>query len=328
MERSADIETIRTRLLSGSAWAFAARIATVLLTLAINAMVVRMLDPAAVGAYFLTVSLVAFFSSFAQLGLTSAVVRLVAESIATGKLARVGLTIRIVLRLGCGSGLVLAAVVAAGLGQWLAFRVFQSPLLGGISGLLALWIFVRTMQGLFVEIFRGFHDIRLASLFGEFLTSILCAIAFGVLWAARGQADLTQIVFLSVAAGATSTVLAALILRRRVVGTHDDRSISVAGILRIAWPLWVTNLVFFVVRQSDILIVGALLSQTDVALYGAASRMIKLTSLALVIVNAVLPPIIAELYVTGETRRLERITRTVATLACIPAVVVLAAFLI
>ena len=91
-------------------------------------------------------------------------------------------------------------------------------------------------------------------------------------------------------------------------------------------PLLVSSLTAFVLVQSDLWIIAAFGSQSEVALYGAASRLMTLVTMPLMVVNAVLPPVIAELYARGEKERLERDGRPVTTLVSIPAVLTLALF--
>jgi O-antigen/teichoic acid export membrane protein len=69
-------------------------------------------------------------------------------------------------------------------------------------------------------------------------------------------------------------------------------------------------------------------SGTDVAVYGAASKLVTFVVMPLLIVNLVLPPIVAEMYAQGQTGRLERTLRTFSTLAGVPSLMVLAVFML
>jgi O-antigen/teichoic acid export membrane protein len=91
--------------------------------------------------------------------------------------------------------------------------------------------------------------------------------------------------------------------------------------------MWVTNMTLFVGLQTDFWIVGAFRPQEEVAIYGAAVKLVLMVALPLQIVSAVVPPLITELYVQGRRRELERALRATATLAGIPACLVLAVFM-
>jgi O-antigen/teichoic acid export membrane protein len=66
----------------------------------------------------------------------------------------------------------------------------------------------------------------------------------------------------------------------------------------------------------------------EVAVYGAASRLGTFVAMPLLIVNLVLPPIVAEMYAQGQRGRLERTLRTFSTLAGVPSLLVIMVFML
>jgi len=204
---SAPISPLKRRLLSGGAWAFAGKIITVISSLVVNFLLARLLTPEEMGAYFLTFSLVSVAAMIAQLGLSQTVVRLVAESIGTGQPGRAAAAIRIVFRFGAIGSLLMAGFLALGIGAWIARTVFDSTIMAGVILLASLWVMVMTCQNLLAESFRGFHDIRLATIFGGLVTSVLSALLFGVLWVWQGRASLSQVIVLALVAGGTSALV-------------------------------------------------------------------------------------------------------------------------
>jgi O-antigen/teichoic acid export membrane protein len=195
-------------------------------------------------------------------------------------------------------------------------------------GLAALWVVALALQGLLSETFRGWHDIRSATLFGGLITGLLSAIVFSAIWVVRGHSDLSEVLAVSIVAGASSSVAAGILLKQKIMPLKGTDRIRPREVLEIAWPLLLTNVVYFGLNQGDLLILGAFRSSEEVALYGAAVQVVTLVSFPLIIVNAVVPPLIAELYARGEKSRLERTLRTTATAAGIPALVVAAALIL
>ncbi|MEH6467299.1 MAG: hypothetical protein V7722_06675, partial [Porticoccus sp.] len=61
----------------------------------------------------------------------------------------------------------------------------------------------------------------------------------------------------------------------------------------------------------------------QVALYGAAAKLVLLTGIAMSVANGVLPPYISEFRGRGDIQGLQALLRRVATLASIPAIVLL-----
>jgi O-antigen/teichoic acid export membrane protein len=84
-------------------------------------------------------------------------------------------------------------------------------------------------------------------------------------------------------------------------------------------PLLIVTLVMMVRTSGDIWILGASLPQSELALYGAANRLVSMVTMSMVIVTAVAPPLIAEMYFQGRRETLERALRGLATVTGIPA---------
>jgi O-antigen/teichoic acid export membrane protein len=318
------LESIKERLVSGGAWAFLGKICTSLSGLAVNALLARLLSLEAMGAYFLTLSLVIISAVVAQLGMNYAVVRLVAESLGSGRPARAAKSIRLSFRYVFLGAFLAAFILATGMGAWLVEYLFDSTLMVGVMGLAALWVVVLAFQHLSGEIFRGFNDIRLASIFGGLLTSVLSAMLFAALWILQGNSDLKQVITLSITAGVTSTLIAFLLIRNKHNKIRGKSELQDKEVLSIAWPLWLTNMMLFVLIQVDLWIIGVFQPQEAVAVYGAATRFVTIVSMPLLIVDAVVPPFIAEMHAKRKKKDLEHSLRITATVAGIPSFFIVA----
>src|SRR5918998_461263 len=159
-------QLLKRRLLSGSAWAFLGKMLVALTGLISSALLARLLTPQALGTYFLAYSILNVGTTLGALGLTRTVVRLVAEGMGLNLFGRVRRVISVVLGVGTLSALGVGLAYLL-LGDDLAKAVFNAPALAAITGLVAGWLIVSTLQGLLSETFRGFHDIRLASILGS-----------------------------------------------------------------------------------------------------------------------------------------------------------------
>jgi len=221
-------------------------------------------------------------------------------------------------------------------GDDLARIVFRAPALAAITGLVAGWIVVGTLQGVLGETFRGFHDVRLATILGGQTTgaatglatvALLTASLF-LLWVAEGQATVATVVLLAICSGAVNALVAGWLLHRKVTnlppptpdedGGPDPKKV-LGEVLSISLPLLVVTLVMMVRTNGDVWILGASLPQDQLALYGAANRLVSMVTMPMVIITAVAPPLIAEMYSQGRREDLERALRSMATLTGIPA---------
>jgi len=209
---------------------------------------------------------------------------------------------------------------------------------------MAGWIAIAVVQEITAETFRGFHDIRLATLLGGLATGgksggvIMRVLLLGILallWVRSPETSLATVVLVSIGSGSVSVVLSLWLLYGKVSslgsseGAQDEEEpVSAKEVLDDAIPFLVIALTSFVLLSADIWILGALGSGTDVAVYGSASKLVTFVAMPLLIVNLVLPPIVSEVYAQGRTGRLERTLRTFSTLAGVPSLLVLMVFML
>jgi O-antigen/teichoic acid export membrane protein len=161
--------SLKHLLMSGSTWAFGGRVITTSVGLAVNVVLARLLSPRDLGAYFLAFSVASFGALLGSLGLNWAAAHFVAESIGLYQFERARRVVRILFATGTlgASGV---AVLCAALGHTVVEDLYHSPALAAVTGLVAVWMLALVMQTLLAETFRGFHSVRLATLFNRLTT--------------------------------------------------------------------------------------------------------------------------------------------------------------
>jgi O-antigen/teichoic acid export membrane protein len=137
---------------------------------------------------------------------------------------------------------------------------------------------------------------------------------------------LNDVIWIAAGAGLISLLLALRILRGKLLRLERGGALRGDELWPIAVPLWINGVLTQLLTQADIWILTAVVGNEQIAIYGAAAFMVAFVSQPLILVNLVVPPYIADLYARGEPRRLERILRQTATLAGLPALVLLLAF--
>lgn len=311
---------IANRIARGSAWTISTRIAGMIGGFAASALAAHLLSGPDFGAYVLATTVVTTAAIIAHFGLPRTVVRLVADALARDERGRARGAIHTVARLNVVGGLAVGAILAFGGGQYLAHHLFhRSRGLATVMVFVGVWAAAEGIRLTFSETFRGFHDIRRASLLGDPMRSVLMALGFVVLKVTVDSTSLRTAVIVSLAASLATCVLAGGALWPRVRALHArTRRVAPALVLAIAIPLTLSDLTGMIVAQGDVWVVGAFRSSTDVGLYGAASRLVIMMSLPLFVMNGVVSPMIAELWAQGRTRALETMLRGATTLATIP----------
>src|SRR5215208_3059021 len=312
-----------------------------------NVLLANMLSKQEAGAYIVALSIVSLGAVVGSLGLPKTVVGLVAENMGVDRPERARRVIRTVLGIGVFGtlGISLTYLLVGDLVGGYLFPKFygDSALLVGVTGLMAGWIAIAVVQEITAETFRGFHDIRLATLLGGLATAgksgglIMRVLLLGVLvllWVRSEQTSLATVMLVCIGSGSVSVVLSLWLLYGKVSslgsseGAQDEEPVSAKEVLDDAIPFLAIALTSFVLLSADVWILGALGSLKEVGIYGAASRLVTFVAMPLLIVNLVLPPIVAEMYAQGQTGRLERTLRTFSTLAGIPSLLVLLVFML
>jgi O-antigen/teichoic acid export membrane protein len=82
--------------------------------------------------------------------------------------------------------------------------------------------------------------------------------------------------------------------------------------LRVSLPLLLIDGMLVVLKQTDIIMLGAIRGPDEAGIYSAASRISNLVVFALAAINAILAPMISELYITGKIKELQRIVTLAA----------------
>jgi len=306
--------SIGRRFISGASWVFVGKLISAAATLACNALLARLLSPEEMGFYFLVFSLVSFFAIWGQWGLNRGLVKLVAAEIAVDRsdLARSGILTAFIIVSLISSLIVLFFI--SPLGEWLVVKISGSDVLVPLVWLLALWIMIKAFQGIVSESFRGFHDIRLATIFGGLTTAVVSLALYTYVWVVQGQATLSQVLQLVIVAAGFSLLLGLFILIRKLDKCDRGEKKPISKIAKFGFPLFVTSVVIFGVREVHIWVLAMYQPEQEVALYGAALHLVTLLAMPLIIVNSVLPPIVAELYSQKEMKKLESVLQKTATL--------------
>lgn len=312
---------LQRRIISGGFWAAFVKAMSMPLNVAVVALLARLLTPEDMGVYFLAFSLVTTASSLGMLGMGDTMVRIVASSMASGDT----FTARKVIQLSFSWGLVGSLIAAA----FLTLFGSNFGLPPNVALYVALWGVSQTGLNLVAEALRSFSDIRSATVFQNrsfsngVITLVLLFLSFS-----RVEIDLKIILTLIVIVGFGAVLFGGLLIWKKVYKEtsliQDASKISPRiNIFSQALPVLGVTSMNLIRAQIGIWIVAALLSNEEIALYGSANRLVYLISVPLsTVVNALLPPIIAELYATNQIVKLERTVRSLSTLATIVALLV------
>lgn len=304
----------------GGAWAVAGKIATGLVHLAAIALIARLLSPEAAAVFFLAQSVVALGAMVGRLGLELTAVRLVSQALGRGDEAAARGAATAVLGVGAAGALAAGATLTLGGAAWVGRTLLAAPQLAEVAPAIGVWTLGTAMQWLISDVFRGFHAIRESMIWGGLASTALVVLGLSVLSQTQSPTLASVVWIWAAAVGLIATSAGALLAGRlQRLPASESPSPGPGSLLGEASPLLLSNVMGFVLLQADLWIVSAFSPPGDVATYAAASRLVGLVGLPLLVANQVVAPLIGDLHARGETARLERLLRGVAGAVALPA---------
>jgi O-antigen/teichoic acid export membrane protein len=326
---------LKQSMIDGGLWSFGGRIAAVAGAFLLNLALARSLTPADYGVYFVVMTTMVILATVGTAGMDLVVVRFAATCNAAGDRAGVRSVVARCLVIVLGMTALVCALFYL-LIPWFFGQVVKMPVAIALSGTMLLWLLVSTLQRQLAETFRGLNDIRCATLFGGFrnngiLISLLTCIGAVLLWAS-GTMTLAHAFAMTVCASLLVVVIAAWTLMRRMrAGTVPPAAAAALPwptLFHEGWPLCLVVLISVLRSQSGAWFAAAYDVAEQVALFAIAQRFVQLLTAPLTVVNALLPPLVADLYARGQTKRLERIVQAIGGLASLPCLAILAVILL
>jgi O-antigen/teichoic acid export membrane protein len=300
-------QRLSPRVLSGLSWSIAGRFVALPAGAAANVLIARILQPTDVGAYFVIFNLVSIVALISMLGLNQAVVRGVSEAMTRGRPSAAGAVVKTSLQFTAIASVALGLLYLLA-GHAIGLHVFGSPSIAAVTVWIALFIPLTAFRLLVPEAFRGFNDIKWATILGDAATNVTLAVALTAFVVVGWNATLKDVLVLSVALSAVLVVVSAVRLRGKVTPLGVDPG-GARSILLVALPLLATNLSWNLMVQIDTIVLGVFRPGGEVAYYVAGSRLAALLLVPVLIGTSFLAPLITELWTAGRLADLERMLR-------------------
>ena len=315
------------RFVKGGAWATFIKVLAALTGFLLNLVLVRLLSPSDLGAYFLIISLLAAASTISTIGMPQAIVRFITETLVKGCIDRVVAIIRSALLYTGGVSFVLTIALVFGLSGFILSKIdgIESFMLPGV--IIGVWMMSSAWQTIIAESFRGLHMVGLASIFIGPILTLFSLIVFSLILFFSDGMGLQGVIKITVFNQVLVTILGLVLIYRFISPVKCAHKWVEKDLLMMSLPLWVTNIGLYILMQLDLWIVGVALDTDAVAVYGASARLVMLVATPLLIINAVVPPLIAELYVKNKDKDLQHLLQATATMVAIPSIIAVMVFL-
>lgn len=320
-------KSLGARLASGGLWALGLQLLTTVAGIALISLLSRYLTPAELGSYFLVNSVVMALALVVNLGLSEAVTRTVAQKSASADGAAVRGMITASFRLHAVAAVLMGVLLLGGGAELLLHGAFDIAHSRSLDVLVLAWTVLLSHQILLGASFRGFHDIRDATLYGRTLRAVLALPAAILVHAFVADFELVDAIVVWVLALMLNDLIAWRRLLRRLDRGVEPVRPPMLELLNRSYPFLLNALLLMLIARSGLWVLGFADSHDEVALYGASLQVVALLMFPLLIINLVLPPFISSMYGRPEEHaRLQTTIRSVATMAALASVALLLLF--
>ena len=306
----------RLRLLRGLGWSAIAYPLAAALLFASSVLAARMLTKDGFGTYSLAVSIFSTVALIAQLGLPQSLLRRASAALMIGDDHEARHEIVSAFALSGIAAAVCIAVIASPLGEKLLELTFPEAGVAAVAGLIGVKACLRVLENVVPEGIRAFRDYLKVAIFDGLLTNALLCIAFVVVVVNTSKISVSDALWITVVVSIVALVPAFVTVAYKLRHTKE------AGFaLRNPFEasMWASTIGRAILAQLDLLVVGAVATAGEIALYAAPFRLALLVGFPLIAVNQVVTPLIAGWHAKGELTRLQHTLRSTAGLALLAA---------
>jgi O-antigen/teichoic acid export membrane protein len=277
------------------------------------------------GSFSLAVSIFGTVALITQLGVPHSMLRRASAGLTDGRSAAVRNEILSAFVLCTVAAIAVTLAFASPVGSEALDALFSETGVALFAGLIGVRIGLRILENLAPEALRAFRAFLAVSVFDGLLANFLMLGALTVVLLADGSPDAADLMTISIATAALALAPAVWAIHRRLRGLEHAP-------LRIHNPMepamWLVTVGRALLSQLDLLLVGVLATSAAVATYAVPFRLALFVGFPLIIVNQVVPPLIAAWHAGGATERLERTLRATAGLAFLLALAIAAVYVV
>jgi O-antigen/teichoic acid export membrane protein len=300
---------------------FLGRGAFLVLGLASNVLLSRILGPAGLGKFQLGFVLIQLVTTFCVLGLDKALMRYfpILETRGAGSRTLLNRSTGFVIAISLASSAALFVVAPA-----LANHYFHSAEMTGVVRMFCLYL---PVFALFRFLSGAVMALKRAD-FASTVTNILSPAAFLVLLALAGMVHAglyTSILARSLSHLGGIVCLAVFLLRRIPKRPGDAAAAgSLKGYFRLSIPLFFVGLSYLLLGQMDIIMLGHFVSEKEVGVYSVAVRISAFVIVGLEIVLPIVAPLFSQLGETRDAHSTAALFRAVTKWVCNSALIIFA----
>jgi len=310
-------------LISKGMIAFGGRILLAISTIIFNGIIARILDSTDLGKFYIYWTIVLILSILFQLGINRTIVRVIADALGRNNYLRIkSLLSNSAVFILC-EVLIVIGVAMVLTSDYVADLTLADNDDLRIMAFVCIWSLASCVQGIVAETYRGFSNIKLATLYDRLFASILVTSIVLLVYLSGPTLTLMSLIILITIINVLIAIIGACVIYSIYLSlSNDGTQITYRELVSISAPLMIGGVVGALFGQVPLWIIGLIHSASDVAIYGTVSRVVNLVTLPLIVINSVVPPIISRLMGLNHKHLLETYLRRIATISGLLSIVV------
>lgn len=287
-------------ILVGSAYAVAAQIMAVGLTMIANIIVARVYGAESVGILAMVNFFLLLISIIAIMGTDITILRIIPEYVAKHSVAAAFQMYRNTQYFVSGVAAVLGVVFFFA-SDFVATSLFSKPNLSFYFSLAAVLVVFKSLMELNINAARGLRLIRTFAVMQVIPAAAMLAILIAgtILFPGPGNPVYAQLVAYGI-----SAILGIWIMNRafkaRVQPEETVDCMRLSAVLAISTPMLVTVTMLLFISQTGVIMLGIFRTESEVGYFSIAGKLASLTSFILQAINTIAAPKFSELFHTGR----------------------------
>ena len=289
---------------SSGSIALALKISSVALLFFNQIALARILGTDGIGQVLLALNVVFILSQIAKFGMEDAMMRFIPMYVEQGDKARLKGTIYFALKCCFFISIIFILVVIL-LSKFISINIFHSEGLAMLLPIVTIAILTNAMRGVIGGILKGYRE-TFKAVFPEFCVSPFLRLVIFLLLCIKGGTPLFAI-YSFVTGEIIATLLSGAFLLKRVKRIKSEEGkIEYKKIIDVAFSMvFAGGLTIILFTQADLWIVGMFQATSSVGIYGVVTKLVMLIILPLGTLSAIIPPLIASIYTSGDIAELK-----------------------
>lgn len=309
--RAVLVDQLAAKLLGPGLWALAIKVAGAAFSYLMLVAFAHMLDAKGYGHFGVMLNVSIVLSAVAALGLPTGVLRFWSGHLARGELNLAkgfhGQAQWVLA--AAGTGLIALGAMASWLGWW------QSSLGFALGSLLVALLSVSfSFADYYANALRAQNRVLWSMVPRDVLWRIGSPLLAGLVFYWSGQLSAAE------AAASCFVVLVILVVAQAFVSNRAANSLTQLTTAKTAWGHWRrpllpmagASILYAMVQQLDVVVIGAFLGAEDAGAYFAAQKTASLLGLVMIAGGLVAAPVISAAYQAGRKQELQRLCKMLA----------------